>query len=227
MLQGHSAIIGLKRPPAASGPHIADQTFAEASRFQDVPARIIARHCNIYDEGDAAGHVYKVLAGAVCTYKILVDGRRQVASFYLPGDAFGLERRDTQPFAAVAIAGAAIVSMKKSSVLDLAENDPNAGKELTAWAMTELFRAQRHLLMLSRTAPARLAAFLLEMAERLRTGRELELPMGRRDIADYLGLTVETIARIFTQFQQTGVIELQSSRRIGLRNIDYLTALSE
>ena len=85
--------------------------------------------------------MYKVLAGAVCTYKILVDGRRQVASFYLPGDAFGLERRDTQPFAAEAIAATTIVSMKKSSVLDLAENDPNTGRELTLWAMTELFRA--------------------------------------------------------------------------------------
>jgi CRP/FNR family nitrogen fixation transcriptional regulator len=171
--------------------------------------------------------LYKVLAGAVCTYKILVDGRRQVASFYLLGDAFGLERRDTQPFAAEAIAATTIVSMKKSSVLDLAENDPNTGRELTVWAMTELFRAQRHLLMLSQTASARVAMFLLEMAERLRTGYALELPMGRRDIADYLGLTIETISRMFTRFQQTGVIELQSSRRIGLRDIDHLTALSE
>lgn len=227
MLQGHSAIIGLKQPPPPAGPHIADQTFAgDSCLFQGVSARI-ARHCNIYDEGDAADYLYKVLAGAVCTYKILVDGRRQVASFYLPGDAFGLERRDTQSFAAEAIAATTIVSMKKSSVLDLAENDPNTGRELTVWAMTELFRAQRHLLMLSQTAPARVAMFLLEMAERLRTGYELELPMGRRDIADYLGLTIETISRTFTRFQQAGVIELQSSRRIGLRDIDYLTALSE
>src|SRR4029453_11409392 len=160
MLQGHSAIIGLKQPPAPAGPPIADQTFAgESPLFQGVPA-CIAPHCNIYDEGDAADYLYKVLAGAVCTYKILVDGRRQIASFYLPGDAFGLERRDTQPFAAEAIAATTIVSLKKSSVLDLAGNDPNAGRELAALAMTELFRAQRHLLMLSQTAPARVAVFL-------------------------------------------------------------------
>src|SRR4029078_3048513 len=109
-----------------------------------------------------------------------------------------LGRRDTPSFAAEAIAATTIVSMKKSSVLDLAENDPNTGRELTGWAMTELFRAQRHLLMLSQTASARVAMFLLEMAERLRTGYELELPMGRRDIADYLGLTIETISRMFT-----------------------------
>src|SRR5262249_43645180 len=226
MLQAYSATIGVKRPPAA-GPHIADQSFAgHSGLFQGVPARV-ARHCNIYDEGDAPDHLYKVLAGAVRTYKILVDGRRQVASFYLPGDAFGLEGRDTQPFAAEAIVATTIVSMKKSSVLDLAKNDPNAGRELTALAMTELVRAQRHLLMLSQTAPARMAVFLLEMAERLQTGRETELPMARRDIADYLGLTVETVSRTFAQFQQAGVIELRSSRRIGLRDIDYLTALSE
>jgi CRP/FNR family transcriptional regulator, nitrogen fixation regulation protein len=226
MLQAHSATTVPGRS-SASEPRIADQTFAgHSSVFQGAVA-CIERGWNIYREGDSVNYVYKVLAGAACTYKILVDGRRQIASFYLPGDAFGFESADTQPFTAEAIATTTIVSIKRSSIMMLAENDPNAGGELTMWALTELFRAQRHLLMLSQTALARVAAFLLEMAERLKTSPELELPMGRREIADYLGLTIETVSRTLARLEQSSVIRLESSRRINLLDPDRLISLSE
>ncbi len=228
-MQAHAAVRSLEYPSVRPGTQFADRAYPpprHSTLFQGMAAHL-EKGSEIYGEGDEAQCVYRVLTGAVCTYKILVDGRRQIASFYLPGDSFGLEGERTQSFTAEAIAATTVVSMKRSYLLSVIEKDAHASAELTALAMEELFRAQRHLLMLSQTARARLAGFLLEMAERLKTGWELELPMGRRDIADYLGLTVETVSRTFARLEEACIIAAESSRRIALHDLERLKAFSD
>jgi CRP/FNR family transcriptional regulator, nitrogen fixation regulation protein len=160
------------------------------------------------------------------THKILSDGRRQVGGFYLPGDVFGLEFADEHTFSAEAIADAKVVVVKRSAITALAGRDPAIGRELFALTGRELRRAQDRVLLLVKSAQERVASFLLEMAERAGAGNTIELPMSRQDIADYLGLTIETVSRTLTGLESAATIEVPASRRIVLRNRSALSRLN-
>jgi CRP/FNR family nitrogen fixation transcriptional regulator len=186
-----------------------------------------ARNVEIYGEGEPADYVYKVVRGAVRTYRLLNDGRRQIGAFYLPGDVFGLEIDDEHRFAAEAISDSTIVVVKRTAIVSLAERQCDVAREL--WTMTarELVQAQNLTLTLGRkNAQERVAAFLLEMAGRGAERGAVDLPMSRQDIADYLGLTIETVSRTLTQLENTAAIALPSSRRIVLRNRAALDRLN-
>jgi CRP/FNR family nitrogen fixation transcriptional regulator len=176
------------------------------------------RNAEIYGESEPADYLYKIVSGAVRTYKVLADGRRQVGAFYLPGDIFGLEIGDEHAFSAEAVAASKILVIKRSALVSLAARDSEVASEL--WTITgcELRRAQDHLLLLIKSAKERVVAFLLEMTERLKSGAQIELPMSRQDIADYLGLTIETVSRTLTDLENAAAIELPAARRIVLRN---------
>jgi len=176
------------------------------------------RNAEIFGEGEDAEYVYKVVSGSVRTYRVLNDGRRQINAFYLPGDIFGLEAGEEHTCSAEAIGQSNILVFRRSSVLRSAERDIHIARQLWSVTATELKRAQGHVLLLIKTAQERLAAFLLEMAERLQAQTVFELPMSRQDIADYLGLTIETVSRTLTQFSENSTIQLVASRRIMLRN---------
>ena len=184
------------------------------------------RNTEIYGEGEPADYVYKVISGAVRTYKVLSDGRRQINAFYLPGDIFGLELGDEYTWSAEAIVGCMIAMVKRSLVLSAAERDADMARDL--WSMTagELCDARNHALLLIKSAQERVAAFLLEMSRRLAGSNSVELPMGRQDIADYLGLTIETVSRTLTQLESAHTIELLASRSIVLRNRSVLSSLN-
>src|ERR1700693_153514 len=147
----------------------------------------------IFGENEPAEYVYKVASGAVRTYKILSDGRRQIGAFYLPGDIFGLEIGKEHQFSAEAISNATVLVVRRSAIVSLAERDCHAARELWTYTGCELHRVQEHMMLLVKTAQQRVVSFLLEMSERLATIDALELPMSRQDIADYLGLTIETV----------------------------------
>jgi len=185
-----------------------------------------ARNAEIYGEGEPADYLYKVISGTVRTYKVLSDGRRQIGAFYMPGDVFGLETSDEHTFSAEAISDSKVLVIKRSTLVALAERDSEVARQL--WALTgrELSRVQDHILLLIKTAQERVAGFLLEMAERASNGNALELPMSRQDIADYLGLTIETVSRTLTTLENAAAIELPSSRRIVLRNRSALSRLN-
>lgn len=176
------------------------------------------RNVEIYGENEPADYFYKVISGTVRTYKVLNDGRRQIGAFYLPGDVFGLETSDEHAFSAEAINDCNIMIIKRSSVVALAARDANVARQLWTWTGQELKRVQDHILLLIKTAQERVASFLLEMAARMDSDREFELPMSRQDIADYLGLTIETVSRTLTQLENCAAIELPSSRQVVLRN---------
>jgi CRP/FNR family transcriptional regulator, nitrogen fixation regulation protein len=182
-------------------------------------------NAEIFGEGEPAEYVYKVVTGAVRTYKILSDGRRQIHGFYLPGDIFGLEIGKEHQFSAEAINGVTVLVVRRSAVVSLAERDCEAACELWSFTGQELRRAQEHTLLLVKSAQQRVASFLLEMSKRLATTDAIELPMSRQDIADYLGLTIETVSRTMTQLVSEQAIGLPSSRRIVLRNARALRQL--
>ena len=185
-----------------------------------------ARNAEIFGEKEPSDYFYKVVSGAVRTYKVLIDGRRQIAAFYLPGDIFGLEAGDEYAFSAEAVTDAKVVVIKRSVVVSLAAQDSEVARQLWALAGRELQRTQNHVLLLIKTAPERVASFLLEMAERIQSSGEVELPMSRQDVADYLGLTIETVSRMLTRLESASAIALPSSKRIVLRDHAILRRLN-
>jgi CRP-like cAMP-binding protein len=189
-------------------------------------AMSFGRNEEIYGEGEPTDYLYKVVSGAVRTCKLLSDGRRQIAGFHLPGDIFGLELGDEHSLSAEAISEATVLVFKRSAVIALAQRDNDVARQL--WTMTarNLELVQDHMLLLIKSAQERVAAFLLEMATRTPSGNAVELPMSRQDIADYLGLTIETVSRTLTQLENDSAIELPTSRRIVLRNRGALSRLN-
>jgi CRP-like cAMP-binding protein len=180
----------------------------------------------IFGENEPADYVYKVTKGAVRTYKILSDGRRQIGGFYLPGEIFGLEIGKEHQFSAEAINDAAVLVIRRSAVVSLAERDCKAARELWAFTARELHRVQDHMMLLVKSSQQRVACFLLEMSERLATTDAVELPMSRQDIGDYLGLTIETVSRTMSQLVSDRSIGLPTSRHIVLRNRAALCELN-
>ena len=116
--------------------------------------------------------------------------------------------------------------IKRSTVINLAARETDVARQLWAMTASELQRVQDHIMLLIKTAQERVAGFLLEMAKRAPAGNEIDLPMSRQDIADYLGLTIETVSRTLTQLENSAAIAVPSSRRIVLRNRAALTRLN-
>ena len=185
-----------------------------------------SRNAEIYGEDEPAEYLYKLVSGTVRTSKILNDGRRQIGEFYMPGDIFGLEVGNEHAFSAEAITDAKVIVIKSSAVEALAARDNDVARQLWATTGRELQRMQEHILLLIKSAQERVGGFLLEMSERNKTTNEVELPMSRQDIADYLGLTIETVSRTLTILEDSKAIALPSSRRIVLRNRAALRRLN-
>jgi CRP-like cAMP-binding protein len=183
------------------------------------------RNSEIFGEGEDAEYIYQVVSGAARTYKILSDGRRQIGAFYLPGDIFGLEIGTAHQMSAEAICNATISAIKRSPLADLSRDDNKITRALLELTARELQRAQKHVLLLVRTAQERVASFLLEIADRTAGAGSIDLPMSRQDIADYLGLTIETVSRTLTLLEDQAAIALPSARRVNLTNIRELRKL--
>ena len=173
----------------------------------------------IYGEDEPAEYVYQIIRGAVRTYKLLSDGRRQIGTFHLAGDVFGLELSNNHRLAAEAIIDTTVRLVKRNSLEQAAGVDVRVARKL--WSMTagELRHAEDHMLLLGRkSAMERVANFLLEMDRRLAVAGMMALPMCRRDIGDYLGLTLETVSRALSQLHGEGVLGFSGARQIVLRN---------
>jgi CRP/FNR family transcriptional regulator, nitrogen fixation regulation protein len=167
-----------------------------------------------------------VISGTVRTYKVLVDGRRQIGAFHVCGDVFGFETGAEHTFSAEAITDCKIAVIKRSALMAVAARDNEVARHMWALTARELQRVQAHMLLLIQSAQERVVTFLLEMAERVSVRGTVELTMTRQDIADYLGLTIETVSRTLTQLEKTAAIEVSSSRRIVLRNQSALNRLN-
>jgi CRP/FNR family nitrogen fixation transcriptional regulator len=197
-------------------PHAAKASIAgmQIDRATGAPARSVAKDLEIFAEGDEAAYFYKVVSGAVRTYKVLADGRRQIDAFHLPGDIFGLEFGDDHRFTAEAIGEVSVIAYRRCSLEALAANDAAMARQVVEAMMQALERAQNHMLLLGRKcAVEKIASFLLDLSKRMAHDGAMELPMSRTDIADHLGLTIETVSRSLTQLERSGVIKLPAHRR--------------
>lgn len=214
----------LPYPPHASH-NDADGTLDQQMRLMGA-AMSYPRNTEIFGENEPADYLYKVISGGVRTYKILSDGRRQVGGFYLPGDIFGLEFTDQHTLSAEAITDTKVLVVKRSALHALSSRDASIAQELFALTGRELRRVQDRILLLVKSAQERVASFLLEMSDRVSGSNAIELPMTRQDIADYLGLTIETVSRTLTSLETCAAIEVPTSRRIVLRNRPALNRMN-
>jgi CRP/FNR family transcriptional regulator, anaerobic regulatory protein len=182
----------------------------------------------IFWEGDRSDFVYKLLNGAVKGYKLLSNGRSQIARFAISGDLLGHPAFDSYAYTAEALSRCDVMQFPKKRFDQIVEQDPQLRRAIGALLAQELHETQKQVLLLGRMAAMeRVSQFLVDFAERARTsaraGNEhsanlVELPMTRSDIADYLGLTIETVSRIFSRFRRGGLIELPKPNVIRFRD---------
>jgi len=174
-----------------------------------------ARDAEIFGEGEPADFAYKVVSGVVRTLRLLNDGRRQISGFYFAGDIFGIEPTEQHSHSAEAVTPVEIALVRQSALTKRSTESPTAARELWVASSEELRRARSHILLLGRqTALERVANFLLQMAHRQANSLTIALPMSRTDIADYLGLTIETVSRTLSQLERDGAIALANCKNV-------------
>lgn len=183
-------------------------------------------------EGDEARHVFNITSGSVRVYKLLPDGRRQITGFLFAGDFLGLATGETYVFSAEAIEPATACRFRKADYRALIRETPALEAALLDRATHELAAAQNQMLLLGRkTALERIATFLLDLPghdpARATAPGLVHLPMTRSEIADYLGLTIETVSRVLTRLKTSGVIRLISLTELRIEQPTRLKALAE
>jgi CRP/FNR family nitrogen fixation transcriptional regulator len=179
----------------------------------------------IYAEADEAQSFYKVVSGMVRTCRFLSDGRRQIDAFHGEGDVFGFEAGADHGLTAEAVSNCTVIAYRQRGLAAIVAHNDGLGRWFFSHAMTSLARAREHSLLLGRgSAAQKISAFLLEVADREACHHVVELAMSRQDIADYLGLTIETVSRTLSQMERDGTIGLPTARRVVLRDRQTLLA---
>jgi len=167
----------------------------------------------LYVEGDAAPYCYQVASGVVKEYNTLEDGRRQVADFYGVGELFGISELDEQLHTAEAITDCAVRCYPRESFLHAVASSPELSYHFLDTIMTRLHRARERMVMLGRmSAVQRVTAFLLRLSAEQETTTDIQFLMSRQDIADHLGLTIETVCRALTSLKKKGMVIMPSAR---------------
>jgi CRP/FNR family transcriptional regulator, nitrogen fixation regulation protein len=174
----------------------------------------VQRDREIHGQGDQAAWCYRVISGCVRVVNLMEDGRRQIGEFLMAGDVLGFDALESYDFAAEAVSDVVLRRYPRRMVDALAERNFGLARRLRDVVSSSLRLAHTRLVLLGRkTASERIASFLLEMAERLPHARPgvLELPMGRTDMADHLGLTIETVCRVLAHLRREGTIVIDRS----------------
>ncbi|HXV26045.1 MAG TPA: helix-turn-helix domain-containing protein [Alphaproteobacteria bacterium] len=186
----------------------------------------IRRDETLFFEGDPAAAVYLVVSGTVRISKMLSDGRRQIVGFREEGELIGLALAEDYPYSAEGVTPVRVRRLGRTRLEALMETHPRLRQRLFLLAAHELAAAQRQILLLGRkTARERICSFLLERQRG--AAPEIELPMSRTDIADYLGLTIETVSRTLSQLRAEGLIRMPTLHNLQLSNPDRLCDLAE
>jgi CRP-like cAMP-binding protein len=189
------------------------------------------RNRTIYFEGDEAAHYFKVRSGTVRLCKVTEDGRRQIAAFLTEGDLFGWTDQDNYNFSAEAVTDVTVEKFSRARIEESVKANPSMGRRVLALLSNQLASAHEHLLLLGRmTASERVATFLLELVRRQRNGNgagaSVELAMSRKDVADYLGLTVETVSRTMSALKRKGIIAFSEPEHVQLKQNTTLERLA-
>jgi CRP/FNR family transcriptional regulator, nitrogen fixation regulation protein len=196
----------------------AEKTVKRAlSALLRVPIRFY-RDNVIASEGDAAEHIFFVVRGVVRSCKIFKHGARNIVAFYLPGDLFGWTDLRHSPLSTEAATDTEVLFLKRSALLSIASRESRVARFLLAATTSELGRTQEHILLMSKSAKCRLATFLTDLSVRLGNPEYLDVPMSYQDIADHLGLTIETVSRAITDMERSGMVTRVSTKRLLLQN---------
>ncbi|HEY0266631.1 MAG TPA: helix-turn-helix domain-containing protein [Rhizomicrobium sp.] len=180
----------------------------------------------IFAEGGDTHLFYKVISGVVRVCRFLNDGRRQIEAFHVAGEVFGFEPGEARSLSAEAVGDCSLVSYRRSHIETLAQKDQAVAHQLFQYVLQNLAQAQGHALVLGRRGAAeKVAAFLLGWARHSLDKNVIHLAMTRQDIADYLGLTIESVSRSLSQFERDGVIALPNARQVRMLNTDALEDL--
>jgi CRP/FNR family transcriptional regulator, anaerobic regulatory protein len=226
MLQ--AALAASQTQSAVAAPRV-DQRSDLESEIARVPRRRLEAKEHVFIAGDPRAYLYKLDSGVVCLYRMVLSGRRQVTGFAFAGDIFGMGALSRHVLSAQALRTSRVQSVPIAALTRLAGSDPCFGLKLYEAACLELASTQQALLVIKRPALERLAGFLLVWAQRNgRNGEDPELlilPMRRADIGDFLGLTIETVSRMFSKLQAEGVIEIKQRGPIRVLDIGKLKAL--
>jgi CRP/FNR family transcriptional regulator, anaerobic regulatory protein len=184
----------------------------------------------VFAQEEIAGSIYNLLEGVMRLYKLLPDGRRQIVGFALPGDFLGMAAGDRHGFSADAIGRVVVCRFTRNSFARFIERRPNVLRRINEFAASELSQARDQMVLLGRrSAEEKIATFLVGWRDRLaRLGpptAEVPLPMSRQDIADYLGLTIETVSRTLTRLDRDRVIQILPGR-VRLRDAARVEAMA-
>ena len=214
----------------AFGVEMARLSFAGDGHQRGLPAvgtvRNFAENQEIYNAGDETALFFKLASGVVRTCTFLSDGRRQIDAFYVPGNVFGLEAGAEHGLSAETVCHSQVISYRRRDLEAFAAQSQGYSQQLFSYAMQSLARAQRHAVLLGRrSAVEKLAEFLIDWAAQSPESDVLTLEMPRRDIADYLGLTIETVSRAFAHLERKSLIELPTARQIRLKDPEGLRRL--
>lgn len=214
------------RPSSKAAPAVTD--ILEPLSALAVSVRV-DRDDEVIAQGDPADFCYVVASGCLRTVRLMEDGRRQVGEFLFPGDLFGWEALDEHDFGVEAVGPATLRRYPRRSLEALVERDRDFARRLRGLAAAQLRASRERLVLLGRkSASERIASFLLEMADRVNPNGQplMDLPMSRADMADYLGLTIETVCRGLTQLRRHGTIAIERAR-VAIRDRAALGVASE
>jgi CRP/FNR family transcriptional regulator len=192
--------------------------------------RRLTSRSTLFFEGERAAGIYEVVRGMLRLYKLMPDGRRQITGFITKGHLIGLAPQQRHLHTAETVTDVTLCCYPRTRFDRLVDEVPGFARRLLDVTFDELRAAQDQMLLLGRkTAVEKIASFLLMMADRDDTADEtgeVELPMGRSDIGDYLGLNSETVSRTVTKLRHDGVISLRTPVRINICDRDQLVELA-
>jgi CRP/FNR family nitrogen fixation transcriptional regulator len=217
---GDALIASRPRKASALGTDFSEAFFNEValkralSALQRGPIRF-HRDNVIACDGDSADYLFLVVSGVVRTCKTFENGSRNIVAFYLPGELFGWPNLDLSVEAAT---DAIVLFIKRKPLNALAARENRIANFLLELMTNELKRAQEHALLMGRNARCRVTRFLTELSSRSGKLASLDLPMSHKDIADHLGLTIETLSRVITGLERTGLVSRASPRRLIIKN---------
>ena len=206
--------------------------FLDGIDDRQSPVRRVGKHEMLFGEGDKGGRYYEVLEGVLCSFRILHDGRRQILSFNYPGDIVGIGQEIEYRCSCEAVSEARVRCIPAATVQRSIETRPEIARKLLKVATIELASMHDHFVLVGRkSATEKLASFLLALARR-EAGKDgdavtFQLPMTRTDIADFLGMTIETVSRRFTALRKMGVIDLPQTTTVHVRDMLRLEDLAE
>lgn len=230
--------IALTTPPTAMmavAPWLSEPTIDNVDAGHTMTCTILRSYDeneHLFLEGDTQSHIYLVVSGTVALYKVLADGRRQVCSFAYPGDIIGLDSVGSHVNSAESLCKSRLRCIPVNAIENLMRAEPGFGQALLFATASELAETREQMLSLGRKSAAeKLATFLLRIARRNSTLPQADtlvsLPMKRCEIADFLGLTTETISRTFTKFKMLNIIRLNSISEVQILDLEKLKSVAD